>query len=141
MKKKFINEGRYGWCYELENGDILKIFKTPKNPSSVKKFEYFKKYSNNSIVFPHNLIVQGDKFRGYITKKVEGEPFDKSLMIYNIEDMYNHIITLEKDIDYISKGRIKMKDAHSDNIFYDGIETDEAIRRQEFFCMGYGRAG
>lgn len=120
MKKRHIDEGRCGICYELESGEILKLFKKSKELDRLLDYEYFLKYLNDSIIFPQKFIIKRNQFKGYVTKKVNGEPFDKSLMIYNIDSLHNHTITLEKDIDFISKGNIKMRDVHSSNVFYDG---------------------
>ena len=120
MKKKHFDEGRSGVCYELENGEVLKLFKRNKEAKELSKYEYFLNYLNDSIIFPQKFIIKRNQFRGYITKKVKGESFDKSLMIHNIDKLYNHTITLEKNIDFISQGKIKMRDVHANNVFYDG---------------------
>lgn len=127
--KKYIGSGLFGDCYELTNGDVLKIFKMPQSISNIKKYKLFQNYQNESIMFPYDFYVKHRKFLGYISKKAPGKGLDESLKLYNLEDLSKDLFKLDRDVMHISGGGIIMRDVHSDNVFYDGnkysiIDTD-----------------
>lgn len=130
MQKKFIGEGLNGKCYELKTGEILKIFKIPKEISEMKKYKAFLEYKNDSIIFPHKFITNGKYFTGYISKKASGMRMDNCLSLYNFNDISKNLIKLENDIYLLSSDNILMCDNRSENMFYDGqkfsvIDVDE----------------
>ena len=121
MDNKFIGKGQCGKCYELENGNVLKIFNRPKSISELKKYKTFLNYKNETIVFPHEFVTTMTKLKGHISKKVYGHKLDtEEFKLYKIDDMYRGLFHLEKDIDFISNSNIRMIDTHSGNIFYNG---------------------
>lgn len=128
-EKKYIGSGLFGDCYELTNGDILKIFKTPQSISNIKKYKLFQNYQNESFIFPYDFYIKRKKFLGYVSKKAPGKGLDESFKLYNLENLSKNLFKLDRDIMYISSGGIIMRDVHSDNVFYDGnkysiIDTD-----------------
>lgn len=120
--KKYIGEGLNGICYELTSGEVLKLFKVSSDLEDIEKYKSFLKYKNNSILFPYEFLTKRNKFIGYISEKASGEALDKSILLYDFEQMYLSAKKLEQDIRHVSNGNIYMHDLHSKNIFYDGNE-------------------
>lgn len=121
MDKKYIDRGATGVCYELSNGNVLKIFNKPKKISNLEKYKSFLDYKNHTVIFPHEFITSLSKFKGHISIRAEGVKLNsEDFKGYKINDMYKGLVVLEKDIEYVSNGGIKMIDNHSGNMFYDG---------------------
>lgn len=128
--KKFIGEGFYGKCYELSNGDILKVFKIPKDKPEIKKLESFSKIDTKTIIFPKELLTLKNTLLGYSMRKAPGEKIYDNFKYYDLNQAALNTINFEKDIIKISRMGIKLFDPNSENIFYDGedfflTDTDE----------------
>ena len=128
--KKLIGIGLTGTCYELSNGDVLKVFKIPRDISELKKYKLFSEYPNDSIVFPKEILSTKKKIYGHISDKAVGEVIETSFKAYDLNRISISTLKLDKDIAYISSGGIFMRDVHSHNMLYDGekfnvIDTDE----------------
>ena len=128
--KKFIGEGTYGKCYELSNGDILKVFKIPKDKYEIKKLESFSKIDTKTIIFPKELLILKNTLLGYSMRKAPGEKIYDNFKYYDLNKAALNTVNLEKDIIKISGMGIETYDIHPENIFYDGlnysiIDTDE----------------
>ena len=118
--KKFIDKGTQGKCYLLQDGNVVKIFDYPRNLSQMRKLKRFKEYENESFVFPIDFIYNSKKFYGYITKYVPGKAIDDVFSKKNLLDLSKHSFKLEKNIDFVSSGGIKLNDFHAGNLIYDG---------------------
>ena len=128
-KKTYLNKGRCGVCYELQNGTVLKLFNEVKGISEIEKFKNMLKYKNQNFLFPFDFVYDEEKFYGYITKKSLGQTLEDSFSSINLEKFSTHSILLEKNIKSISDGKIFLEDFHPGNIMYDGniievIDTD-----------------
>lgn len=128
--KRFIGEGTYGRCYELSNGDILKIFKIPKDKYDIKKIKSFTSVKFDTIIFPKKILISNNSLLGYTMRKAKGKSLYCNFKYCNLEQASINTINLEKDIICLSDMGIKMYDIHSENVFYNGfnysvIDTDE----------------
>lgn len=128
-KEEFIIS-KLSKLYILEDGNILKLFKNPRDVSEIDRYRYMLNYDNDNFVFPFEFIYDNRKFYGYITRRVNGKTlgsvFSKSILL----DLSTNSHRLEKNIDYVSDGGITLYDLHSENILYDGknysvIDHDE----------------
>lgn len=122
MQKKYIGEGLNGRCYELENGEILKVFKIQRDIEELNRYKRFLEYKNDSVYFPYRFITNKKHIKGYISKKAPGKGLDDSLSLFDLEKISTHLIKLENDIALVSNGSIIMCDTHSENILYDGMK-------------------
>ena len=57
LNKEYLDEGLSGKCYIIDDNKILKIFKEVQSLDEIKKFKYFKKYSNESFLFPFEFLL------------------------------------------------------------------------------------
>lgn len=122
MYKKFLGEGIYGKCYELKSGEVLKIFKIPRDIDDLKKYKRFLEYKNDSVLFPYRFNIEKRHIKSYICAKAPGDKIYNSLAQYDIFNISKHLFKLERDIGFISNGNIIMYDNHSENMFYDGVK-------------------
>lgn len=122
IKIKTTFKGRSSTCYVLENGDILKIFNNPKRKEEIKKFKYFLEYSNNSFMFPKELVYDSKYFYGYVTGFINANTLEDSFYKSSLVKLSSHSLKLERDIDLISQAGILVNDLHSKNILYDGAK-------------------
>ena len=120
MQKKYIGEGINGRCYEIENGEVLKVFKIKPGIEELKRYKSFLEYSNDSILFPYRFITTKKYIKAYVSKKAPGEKIYNCLGVYGLDKISKDLIKLEKDVLIISKGNIVMYDNHSENMLYDG---------------------
>lgn len=118
-KKKFLGKGACAKCYVLEDGNVFKNFNYPLNISDIDRFKCFLQYKNESFLFPFEFIYDTKKFYGYITKKAQGIVLKKSFSSSNLENLSKNSIRLEKDIRYISEGKIVIHDLNSENVIYN----------------------
>ena len=130
INKKLLKEGTTAKCFLLQNGNVFKQFNKPLRISDVERFKYFLNFENESILFPFDFICDNKKFYGYVTKRAIGETLSQSFSNSNLEKLSTHSIKVEKNIDFVSEGKILMHDLHSDNVIYDGnlvqiIDPDE----------------
>ena len=128
--KKKIGSGLNGRCYELTNGDILKIFKIPKDISEIDKYKLFQKCQNESIIFPHDFYIKRNMFYGHISAKAPGQNVYTGLKFYSLDRILKSSLKLDRDVMYLSSEGIIMSDVHEENMFYDGdrfsiIDVDE----------------
>ena len=134
LTKKPLNRGTTAKCFILKSGNVFKEFNNPLDISDVERFKYFLNYKNESFLFPFEFVCNNNKFYGYVTKKALGQTLEESFAYSNLEKLSAHLKKLEKNINYVSEGKIVMHDLHSNNIIYDGkllqvIDPDEyAIR-------------
>ncbi len=130
ISKKLLKEGTTAKCFLLQNGNVFKQFNNPLSISDVERFKYFLNFENESILFPFDFIYDNKKFYGYVTKRAFGQTLRESFSSNNLERLSTHSIKTEKNIDFVSQGKILMHDLHSDNVIYDGnlvqiIDPDE----------------
>ena len=130
MNKKLLKKGRSAKYYLLQDGNVFKQFNKPLNISDVERFKYFLNFENESILFPFDFVCDNKKFYGYVTKRAIEETLSQSFSNSNLEKLSTHSIKVEKNIDFVSEGKILMHDLHSDNVIYDGnlvqiIDPDE----------------
>lgn len=130
ISKKILKEGTTAKCFLLQNGNVFKQFNNPLSISDVERFKYFLNFENESILFPFDFIYDNKKFYGYVTKRAFGQTLRESFSSNNLERLSTHSIKTEKNIDFVSQGKILMHDLHSDNVIYDGnliqiIDPDE----------------
>ena len=118
MNKKYLNKGQTGICYLLGNNTVLKIFNDSKKTSEIDKFKYFQKFNNNSFVFPFEFVQYDDIFYGYISQFVVGKRLREVFNDSNLVTMSKKSYKLEKDIDFVSSGKIIVEDLSADNILY-----------------------
>ena len=124
-----LGKGHGGVCYDLGNGNALKLFSEVKSLKEIEKFKYMLKHKNESFLFPFEFISDNEHFLGYITKKSLGRTLEKSINGLNIEKLSTDSIPLEYNIKQLSKGKILLDDFHEGNIMYDKnklevIDTD-----------------
>ena len=117
--KKYLGKGACAKCYVLEDGTVFKKFNSPLRISDIDRFRYFLQYKNESFLFPFEFIYDNKKFYGYINKKADGIILKKSFSSSNLENLSKNSINLERDINYISEGKIVIHDLNSENIMYD----------------------
>ena len=130
ISKKLLKKGTTAKCFLLQNGNIFKQFNNPLCISDVERFKYFLNFENESVLFPFDFIYDNKKFYGYVTKRAFGQTLRESFSGSNLERLSTHSIKTEKNIDFVSQGKILMHDLHSDNVIYDGnlvqiIDPDE----------------
>ena len=130
ISKKLLKKGTTAKCFLLQNGNIFKQFNNPLCISDVERFKYFLNFENESILFPFDFIYDNKKFYGYVTKRAFGQTLRESFSGSNLERLSTHSIKTEKNIDFVSQGKILMHDLHFDNVIYDGnlvqiIDPDE----------------
>lgn len=130
LDKEYLNKGACSKCYILKDGNVFKKFNNPLNISDINRFKYLLEYSNESFLFPFDFVYDNKKFYGYITKRALGKSLEEVFLNSNLEDLSRNSIKLQKNIEYISEGKIAMYDFHSNNIMYDGkilevIDPDE----------------
>ena len=130
MSKKLLKKGTTAKCFLLQNGNIFKQFNNPLCISDVERFKYFLNFENESVLFPFDFIYDNKKFYGYVTKRAFGQTLRESFSSNNLERLSTHSIKTEKNIDFVSQGKILMHDLHFDNVIYDGnlvqiIDPDE----------------
>lgn len=130
ISKKLLKKGTTAKCFLLQNGNIFKQFNNPLCISDVERFKYFLNFENESILFPFDFIYDNKKFYGYVAKRAFGQTLRESFSGSNLERLSTHSIKTEKNIDFVSQGKILMHDLHSDNVIYDGnlvqiIDPDE----------------
>ena len=135
--KKLLKKGTTSQCFILKTGDIFKQFNKPLSMSDVERFKYFLNYKNENFLFPFDFIYDDKKFYGYISKRALGQTLKESFSSSNLEKLFIDSIKLEKNIDYISQGKILTHDLHSENIIYDGnliqiIDSDEYGIRESY---------
>ena len=65
-KEQFIIS-KLSKLYILEDGNILKLFKNPRDIGEIDRYRYMLNYDNESFVFPFEFIYDDEKFYGYIT--------------------------------------------------------------------------
>ena len=127
---KMLGKGNSSKCFTIQNGDVFKKFNNPLSICDVERFMYFLNFENESILFPFDFIYDNKKFYGYVTKRAFGQTLRESFSGSNLERLSTHSIKTEKNIDFVSQGKILMHDLHFDNVIYDGnlvqiIDPDE----------------
>lgn len=130
ISKKLLKKGTTAKCFLLQNGNVFKQFNSPLNISDVERFKYFLNFENENILFPFDFVCDNKKFYGYVTKRAFGQTLRESFSGSNLERLSTHSIKTEKNIDFVSQGKILMHDLHFDNVIYDGnlvqiIDPDE----------------
>lgn len=135
--KKLLKKGTTAKCFLLQTGNVFKQFNTPLNISDMERFKYFLDYQNSSILFPFDFIYDNKRFYGYVTKRAIGDTLGNAFSGCNLEKLYEHSIDVEKNIEFVSEGKILMHDLHSDNVIYDGnliqiIDPDEYGIRESY---------
>ena len=128
--KKLLKKGTTAKCFLLQNGNVFKQFNNPLNISDVERFKHFLNFENKNILFPFDFVYDSKKFYGYVTKRAVGPTLSESFSGSNLEKLSTHSIKVEKNIGFVSQGKILMHDLHSDNVIYDGnliqiIDPDE----------------
>ncbi len=128
-KLEILGKGHEGICYDLGNGNALKLFNEAGDLSEIEKFKYLLNYKNESFLFPFDFIVDNELFLGYITKKSLGKTLEKSFNSLDLEKLSTHSIPIEYNIKQLSKAKILFDDFHEGNIMYDTeklevIDTD-----------------
>lgn len=123
-KKTFLDKGQYGKCYILENGKVLKLYNTPKILSEINKFKYFLQYKNNSFLFPIDFVYDKELFHGYICNKSMGNNIKKVFSKIKFNKLAKTAKTLEKDINFISDGKILIDDFNPSNVLYDNKKIE-----------------
>ena len=116
-KEKFLI-ARTSTLYILEDGNLLKLFKNPRDLYEIDRFKYFLEYNNDSFIFPFEFIYDSNNFYGYITKRVYSNTLESVFAKSNLINLSTSSLKLEKDIDYISEGGIVLYDFHDENILY-----------------------
>ena len=137
---KKLGQGKFGICYLMENGYILKKFNVPLPVVDLDKFKYFLKYKNDSIMFPINFIYDDVYLYGHISKRAFGKRLVDTFSSSNLLNMSTRSIKLENNIKYISKGKIQMFDIHDENVIYDGnkfsvIDTDQYFKMNNLYTI------
>ena len=119
--KKLFVKSTNSKCYLIgkEQDRVLKIFNVPFNKENVEKFEYFLDYKNDSFIFPHEFIVYGDKFLGYVTQRSNGKELEKVIDKIDFVTYSKRSKKLEEDIVYVSNGKILINDISTRNILYE----------------------
>lgn len=130
MDKKLLKKTKKSKCYLLQNGNVFKQFNCPLSVSDVERFKHFLNYENESILFPFDFICDSKKFYGYITKRAIGQTLSECFLDSDLDKLSTNSIKVEKNIEFVSQGKILMHDLHSDNVIYDGnlvqiIDPDE----------------
>ena len=130
ISKKLLKQGTTAKCFLLQNGNVFKKFNAPLSISDVERFKYFLNFENENILFPFDFVCDNKKFYGYVTRRAIGKTLRESFYSSNLEKLSTHSIKTEKNIDFVSQGKILMHDLHSDNVIYDGnliqiIDPDE----------------
>ena len=62
--KKFLDKGNLSKCYLLEDGNVLKIFNTPRKLYEMDNFKYFLNFLMIVLVFLLNLYMIQKSFMG-----------------------------------------------------------------------------
>ena len=137
ISKKLLKKGTTAKCFLIQNGDVFKQFNTPLNISDVGRFKYFLDYQNENILFPFDFIYDSKRFYGYVTKRAVGDTLRESFSSSDLKKLSNNSIAVEKNIEFVSQGKILMHDLHSDNVIYDGnliqiIDPDEYGIRESY---------
>ncbi len=130
INKKYLDKGQFAKCYLLQNGTIFKQFNRPREIADIDRFKYFLEYANENFFFPFEFISDNKKFYGYIMKRALGKKLKDCFSSINLETLSDNSIQLQKNIDYVSNGKIVMLDLSSSNVMYDGnqfgvIDPDE----------------
>lgn len=128
-KKIYLGEGLTSKCYKLSDNKVYKKFKRKRDIIELKKYRDFLEYKNDSVIFPYDFVYKR-KFIGYIYDYSEGLTLSNCFKHINIDDLIFALEKVERDINYISKGKIFMYDVHDDNIIYGNkklsiIDVDE----------------
>lgn len=137
ISKKLLKKGTTAKCFLLQNGNVFKQFNAPLNISDVGRFKYFLDYQNENILFPFDFIYDSKRFYGYVTKRAVGDTLRESFSSSDLKKLSNNSIAVEKNIEFVSQGKILMHDLHSDNVIYDGnliqiIDPDEYGIRESY---------
>lgn len=124
-----LGKGHEGVCYNLGNGNALKLYGDVRALSEIEKFKYMLKHKNESFLFPFEFIFDDEYFLGYITKKSLGITLEKSFNSLDLETLSTHSVPLEYNIKQLSQEKILLDDFHEGNIMYDKeklevIDTD-----------------
>ena len=119
INKKYLSKGQTSVCYLLNDNTVLKIFNDSMNTNKIDKFKYFQKYSNSSFVFPFEFIQHNDIFLGYISEFVAGKKLRDVFYDSNLTTMSEKSYKLERNIDFVSTGKIIIEDFSSDNVIYN----------------------
>lgn len=130
MNKKLLQKGTTSKCFILKSGNVFKKFNNPLKICDLERFKYFLDFQNENILFPFDFIYDNEKFYGYVTKRAVGQTLRESFLSSNLEKLSTNSIKVEKNIDFVSQGKILMHDLHSENVIYDGnlvqiIDPDE----------------
>ena len=124
-----LGKGHEGMCYDLKNGNALKLYGNVRSLVEIEKFKYMLKHANESFLFPFEFIFDEEHFLGYITKKSLGLTLEKSFNSLDLEKLSTHSISLEYNIKQLAQAKILLDDFHEGNIMYDKeklevIDTD-----------------
>ena len=68
--KQKYKVSRMAKLFILDDDNILKLFKNPKEIYEIDRYKYMLNYDNESLVFPFEFIYDEKNFYGYITKRI-----------------------------------------------------------------------
>ncbi len=115
-KKTFLNSGKEGACYFLDDKTLIKLF----HVLDAKRKIYFSSYKSDNIAFPIDVYYYDNTsfIEGYTMNYLEGvniaQGFKSSLLIVDLINAYNKI---RMEIEKFSN--IYMADLVGVNILYD----------------------
>lgn len=126
---EFLGKGHEGVCYDLKNGNALKLYGNVRSLFEIEKFKYMLKHKNESFLFPFEFVFDNEHFLGHISKKALGLTLEKSFNNLDLETLFVHSMSLEDNIEQISQAKILLDDFHEGNVMYDKeklevIDTD-----------------
>lgn len=119
INKKYLSKGQTGVCYLLDNNTVLKIFNDSMDVSKIDKFKYLQKFNNDSFVFPFEFVQYNNVFLGYLSEFVVGKKLRDVFYDSDLTTMSKKSYKLEKDIDFLSTGKIIIEDFSADNVIYN----------------------
>lgn len=125
--KKLIGIGSTAFCYKLQDGSVLKLFKKNYNTNLIlnkKNFdadlEKFSSISNDTFIGPKDIIINNNQIVGYTYPYIEGKSLYKINSKTRLLDLFKNYHQIINDIKKVTNDNFYLFDVHGGNIIFDG---------------------
>ena len=125
--KKLIGIGSTAYCYKLQDGSVLKLFKKNYSANLVLKgkifnddLDKFSSISNDTFIGPKDIVINNNQIVGYTYPYIEGKSLYKINSKTRLLDLFKDYYQIIEDINKVSNSNFYLHDVHGGNIIFDG---------------------